>query len=107
MVEVEADEPPCSFRRDQRPDSLQPLLADTLHPVEVIHRPIGPPLDDAPGDHRPDPRQRLQLLLTRRVDVDPARRSRPVVGPYLRPGLPGWSSRRNGVADQSPPLTIA
>src|SRR5262249_18922130 len=44
------------LRRDQRPDLLQPLLADPLDPLQVVHRAIGPALDDPPGDHLPDGR---------------------------------------------------
>ena len=49
---------------------LYPLRPDPLDLLQLLDRPVGPPLDNAPGDDRPDPRQGLQLGLGRGVDVD-------------------------------------
>ena len=82
--------------RDVGADLREPLLADPLDPPQVVHRPVGPALDDPPGDHRPDPRQRLQFLLGRRVDVD---RAAPVLRDLRRASTfawATWSSRSGG-----------
>ena len=89
-----------SLRGDQRPDLPQPLLADPLDPIQFVHRPIGPTLDDSPGDHRPDPRQGLLLRVRRRVEMGRA------AGPSAR--LPGPRQRVNdlsptaGTSDDDP-----
>ena len=79
---------------------LEPLLCDPLDLIEFIDRPIGPALDDPPGDPRPDPGQCVELRLAGVVDVDPA------AGPHhaaITPGLgtavPGRCrpGRRTGV----------
>src|SRR4051794_18670185 len=66
-----------SLRRDVRPDLLHSLLADPPDPSQVIDRGIGPVFDDPPGDHPINSRQGLQLLLGRRIHIEP---------PFARPG---------------------
>ena len=59
---------------DQIPHSLERRRADARHVLDILN-PLERPVrlavvEDFPGCHRPYPRQRLELRLRRRVDVD-------------------------------------